>query len=142
MAGVVDWRPAADMAARFQGAPALSKRDPGTKLGMGNRPGAHRAARRDAAGTPPVPGGADLSRLATEWLDHLHRAQSVVARRILGRLGIALRATRGVRSAGPARLVRDRRSEEHTSELQSRLHLVCRLLLEKKKKNKEQTKTI
>src|SRR3989449_2830601 len=29
-----------------------------------------------------------------------------------------------------------RRSEEHTSELQSRLHLVCRLLLEKKKKAK------
>src|SRR2546429_7146610 len=34
-------------------------------------------------------------------------------------------------------VVRDgqHRSEEHTSELQSRLHLVCRLLLEKKKKN-------
>src|SRR2546422_6893959 len=30
------------------------------------------------------------------------------------------------------------RSEEHTSELQSRLHLVCRLLLEKKKKNIQQ----
>src|SRR2546429_5329647 len=29
------------------------------------------------------------------------------------------------------------RSEEHTSELQSRLHLVCRLLLEKKKKNSD-----
>src|SRR2546422_3222086 len=29
------------------------------------------------------------------------------------------------------------RSEEHTSELQSRLHLVCRLLLEKKKKDNE-----
>src|SRR3989449_3345777 len=29
------------------------------------------------------------------------------------------------------------RSEEHTSELQSRLHLVCRLLLEKKKKTKQ-----
>src|SRR2546429_2945769 len=29
---------------------------------------------------------------------------------------------------------RSARSEEHTSELQSRLHLVCRLLLEKKKK--------
>src|SRR5256884_9835928 len=28
------------------------------------------------------------------------------------------------------------RSEEHTSELQSRLHLVCRLLLEKKKKER------
>src|SRR3989442_8465745 len=33
------------------------------------------------------------------------------------------------------------RSEEHTSELQSRPHLVCRLLLEKKKKNKTQTDT-
>src|SRR2546422_8071677 len=32
---------------------------------------------------------------------------------------------------------RRRRSEEHTSELQSRLHLVCRLLLEKKKKQKQ-----
>src|SRR2546429_2776283 len=32
-----------------------------------------------------------------------------------------------------------RRSEEHTSELQSRLHLVCRLLLEKKKKNTQST---
>src|SRR2546422_4484530 len=30
---------------------------------------------------------------------------------------------------------RGHRSEEHTSELQSRLHLVCRLLLEKKKKS-------
>src|SRR5260370_20063474 len=31
----------------------------------------------------------------------------------------------------------ERRSEEHTSELQSHLNLVCRLLLEKKKKNKK-----
>src|SRR5205809_1734043 len=31
------------------------------------------------------------------------------------------------------------RSEEHTSELQSRLHLVCRLLLEKKKKTSNNT---
>src|SRR2546422_3521845 len=31
------------------------------------------------------------------------------------------------------------RSEEHTSELQSRLHLVCRLLLEKKKKKRSYT---
>src|SRR5687768_17682923 len=38
-----------------------------------------------------------------------------------------LRAGRGVHVLGG-------RSEEHTSELQSRLHLVCRLLLEKKKK--------
>src|SRR5439155_5300071 len=46
-----------------------------------------------------------------------------------------------VRSVVPRmRTVADRRrqrSEEHTSELQSRGHLVCRLLLEKKKKRKE-----
>src|SRR5215813_14821924 len=34
------------------------------------------------------------------------------------------------------------RSEEHTSELQSRPHLVCRLLLEKKKKKKKLIKNI
>src|SRR2546422_3368300 len=34
------------------------------------------------------------------------------------------------------------RSEEHTSELQSRLHLVCRLLLEKKKKKIENKELI
>src|SRR2546422_8320277 len=39
----------------------------------------------------------------------------------------ALARERGLRAVFP-------RSEEHTSELQSRLHLVCRLLLEKKKK--------
>src|SRR3989449_3316372 len=38
--------------------------------------------------------------------------------------------------SGNAAKHRTRRSEEHTSELQSRLHLVCRLLLEKKKKKK------
>src|SRR2546422_6791734 len=45
-------------------------------------------------------------------------------------------------SAGRARSTCRRantaRSEEHTSELQSRLHLVCRLLLEKKKKKKKE----
>src|SRR2546422_4861523 len=49
------------------------------------------------------------------------------------------RRGRGARDArhGPVRLHPGRgRSEEHTSELQSRLHLVCRLLLEKKKKKK------
>src|SRR2546429_9480911 len=38
------------------------------------------------------------------------------------------------RRPGAARAADVDRSEEHTSELQSRLHLVCRLLLEKKKK--------
>src|SRR5688572_33239231 len=44
-----------------------------------------------------------------------------------------------VRASGARHLVlgtgRDARSEEHTSELQSQSNLVCRLLLEKKKKN-------
>src|SRR2546422_7090980 len=39
------------------------------------------------------------------------------------------------RGVGGLHTMRLERSEEHTSELQSRLHLVCRLLLEKKKKN-------
>src|SRR2546422_2244749 len=37
--------------------------------------------------------------------------------------------------SGPRHSLSNDRSEEHTSELQSRLHLVCRLLLEKKKNN-------
>src|SRR6266508_5947019 len=40
------------------------------------------------------------------------------------------------RPGTPLRAARPPRSEEHTSELQSRGHLVCRLLLEKKKKKK------
>src|SRR2546422_3855727 len=50
-------------------------------------------------------------------------------------------ATRSRRRSSPSRrtstTLSGRRSEEHTSELQSRLHLVCRLLLEKKKKHKK-----
>src|SRR5690625_7465555 len=41
---------------------------------------------------------------------------------------------RSMRSCQPAASGETPRSEEHTSELQSRGHLVCRLLLEKKKK--------
>src|SRR3712207_8463215 len=40
-----------------------------------------------------------------------------------------------VREVGAGEGPGDRRSEEHTSELQSRQYLVCRLLLEKKKKS-------
>src|SRR2546421_9639910 len=43
---------------------------------------------------------------------------------------------------GRQRISGDGRSEEHTSELQSRSDLVCRLLLEKKKKNKQHRQTI
>src|SRR2546422_8469125 len=43
-----------------------------------------------------------------------------------------------VRRSGTSRTSAGTRSEEHTSELQSRLHLVCRLLLEKKKNENHQ----
>src|SRR5437870_10265302 len=53
------------------------------------------------------------------WIDPTSRVRG------LGTLPRARSASRGTA---------ERRSEEHTSELQSRGHLVCRLLLEKKKK--------
>src|SRR3989449_3007620 len=57
---------------------------------------------------------------------------AIVAHRRARGLDGALEHTRdgGVQ---PGELLERQRSEEHTSELQSRLHLVCRLLLEKKK---------
>src|SRR5687768_17736412 len=61
---------------------------------------------------------------------------SARSHRALAPVGAALRHARPPRS-GRVRARRGGahapRSEEHTSELQSRLHLVCRLLLEKKK---------
>src|SRR2546422_2408126 len=56
-------------------------------------------------------------------------------RRAQGRRRGACRRRGPLSAAGGGRP----RSEEHTSELQSRLHLVCRLLLEKKKKKRRQT---
>src|SRR2546426_9644300 len=56
-----------------------------------------------------------------------HEAHSARARSLLPRRGVGRRAV--PRVAGSAE-----RSEEHTSELQSPCNLVCRLLLEKKKK--------
>src|SRR2546430_5592039 len=46
----------------------------------------------------------------------------------------AARCGRGRPASLPKRAARETRSEEHTSELQSQSNLVCRLLLEKKKK--------
>src|SRR2546422_7617147 len=53
------------------------------------------------------------------------------------RIGPALQQRQHVHRGEAGRL----RSEEHTSELQSRLHLVCRLLLEKKKKRRKEQHT-
>src|SRR2546422_5739863 len=68
----------------------------------------------------------------------LFRSLDAVHARLLGGLERAERLVAD-RSSGANLFMQSfvlllRRSEEHTSELQSRLHLVCRLLLEKKKK--------
>src|SRR3712207_7856487 len=65
-------------------------------------------------------------------IDPLARTTGPRRRRHRARRRYRCRAThRYSRERDPAR--RQRRSEEHTSELQSRQYLVCRLLLEKKK---------
>src|SRR2546422_7646016 len=63
--------------------------------------------------------------------DRPEDARGAAARHAGGVPGRALR--RGQPGARRGGVEHPRRSEEHTSELQSRLHLVCRLLLEKKK---------
>src|SRR2546422_6665596 len=65
-------------------------------------------------------------------LGHPHRQPLAVA---LGDDRPMVRLAEGKLSLAHAAVCLDFRSEEHTSELQSRLHLVCRLLLEKKKNN-------
>src|SRR2546429_1764543 len=64
----------------------------------------------------------------TYWRAQLNRLKSSLGK-LLDRAGKVL----GEHVSDRPRLASNK-SEEHTSELQSRLHLVCRLLLEKKKK--------
>src|SRR2546428_4498761 len=71
---------------------------------------------------------AGLRRIAEDVVD----AQAGEGATHLGRVPAVDRAARGRRMRGPGGA--RPRSEEHTSELQSRSDLVCRLLLEKKKK--------
>src|SRR3712207_8300494 len=94
--------------------PPRSTLFPYTTLFRSERPGGggggERAGPLPAAGAVPGGGGGDRLRGAPSGT------------------GVAPRALRGVRAG-----VQAPRSEEHTSELQSRQYLVCRLLLEKKK---------
>src|SRR3712207_9338330 len=54
--------------------------------------------------------------------------------RMFPQMGLAMACAQLDVSPSDLRFANDARSEEHTSELQSRQYLVCRLLLEKKKK--------
>src|SRR3989442_10770347 len=78
-----------------------------------------------------LPSGVELvTELLVLTVEHLAPAQLVYCPMLRGGHEPGARIVRDAR-LGPAR------SEEHTSELQSRPHLVCRLLLEKKKKHNQ-----
>src|SRR5687768_16081575 len=83
----------------------------------------------DALPISALPARRGLDELRPHLLPVSLRADADVLRDPVRRLRDSLHAFRG----GGAGVDRGSRSEEHTSELQSRLHLVCRLLLEKKK---------
>src|SRR5258705_6369187 len=66
----------------------------------------------------------------------LFRSVSMTIRAVLIKQGLdILVKLRNAGRIGRKRVLTQERSEEHTSELQSLRHLVCRLLLEKKKKS-------
>src|SRR2546429_4913247 len=66
--------------------------------------------------------------------DEDRRHHDASRRRFADAFGAARRGEAEIAADDRNQVPEDDRSEEHTSELQSRLHLVCRLLLEKKKK--------
>src|SRR5690625_8029121 len=74
-----------------------------------------------------------ISRHALERREPAAQKEKRSDRRNQGHVGVFGKEEHG--EGRPGILDVEARSEEHTSELQSRGHLVCRLLLEKKKKN-------
>src|SRR5690554_3048013 len=69
--------------------------------------------------------------LGIKWLQDAGISTAIITGRTSN---IVLNRAKGL---GISHVIQGRRSEEHTSELQSRPHLVCRLLLEKKKQKKK-----
>src|SRR5690606_41569382 len=72
--------------------------------------------------------------LFRSWSPRLFRLQREVVQPLLERAVLGNESARAALDRARADAARER-SEEHTSELQSRENLVCRLLLEKKKKH-------
>src|SRR5206468_9890533 len=94
---------------------------------------------------PPIPAGTDRREILASWVtapDNTFFAKSVVNRiwfHIMGR-GV-VDPVDDFRDSNPS-ANDDLRSEEHTSELQSRSDLVCRLLLEKKSRARGRARRI
>src|SRR5690625_7048468 len=79
--------------------------------------------------------GIDIS-FIWENVDNNYEIQIEAFVKTKGSTGVEMEALTA--ASATALTIYDLRSEEHTSELQSRGHLVCRLLLEKKKTNETQ----
>src|SRR5438046_3632696 len=81
---------------------------------------------------------------ATRSVTNAVIASAVVAREAASGLSTTKALGTSPASSSALRITADERSEEHTSELQSLTNLVCRLLLEKKKKKNrpKQVKTL
>src|SRR5262245_26743285 len=97
----------------------------------------------DALRRLPGVGAYTAAAVASFAFRQRHAVLDTNVRRVLGRVFGAVEHPRPGSPSAPERHLaeallpaRDARSEEHTSELQSLRHLVCRLLLEKKKKNR------
>src|SRR3712207_7936210 len=80
-------------------------------------------------------GGAEIFREPTRSRICAHKTDAQRWLDLSGKVHAAGLKTNATMLYGHVESVEDRRSEEHTSELQSRQYLVCRLLLEKKKKD-------
>src|SRR5205809_3470598 len=85
---------------------------------------------------PPTSTLFPYTTLFRSWLVHFGKAFGPAGLRHFSELSFAEQIELLTRV--PVLRTNHSRSEEHTSELQSRLHLVCRLLLEKKKIKKQQ----
>src|SRR3712207_1811639 len=112
--------------AKFETDPAVAQREVLllTELTMANlRAGGDVVDRRDFLARADLLAACGMTVLISDFLAY-HRLAAYLAWRTDGRIGMVM---------GVPSLI-DLRSEEHTSELQSRQYLVCRLLLEKKKK--------
>src|SRR5438477_10167404 len=99
---------------------AMLRQDPPATGTLASRPSSDLTGRKSIKASP---------QLSSIVLNFSHRHRRSI------RSGASHRGFRGPAFASVHGLMR-KRSEEHTSELQSHVNLVCRLLLEKKKKQK------